>query len=71
MRIVVLHGSYGCDTGCCGHYFEVDGVEEGKFSFDHPYTDNHLEWAKDLVRSEFGEEHVADLDWDSCFVSDD
>lgn len=69
-RVVVYHAGYGCDTGCCGHVVEVDGVEE--FSFSHPYGGaDHLEFAKRLVREEFGEEHVADLDWSQCTVSED
>jgi hypothetical protein len=27
-------------------------------------------FAEGLVREEFGEEHVADLDWENCMVSD-
>jgi hypothetical protein len=71
MRIVVYHGGYGCDTGCCGHYFEVDGAVHGQFMFDHPYGEDFLEWAKELVREEFGAEHIADLVWDECLISDD
>lgn len=72
MRIVIYHGGYGCDTGCCGHYIKVDGEEKlGSFQFDHPYGGDKLAWAKQFVAEQFGEEHVADLDWDNCIVTDD
>lgn len=69
-KVVVYHGGYGCDTGCCGHIVEWDGGE--KFTFDHPYsTDDPLEYAKKLVADQYGPEHVKDLDWDHCYISDD
>lgn len=72
MAIIVYHSGYGCDTGCCGHRIEDEESGREDFFFDHPYsTDDHLEWAKKLVRDNWGEEHVADLDWDNCFVVDD
>ena len=78
MKIIVYHSSYGCDTGCCGHVVEADDGTRPKsgrdgFNFDHPYSRNTdwRKWAEDLVRQEFGEEHVKDLDWDHCTVSDD
>lgn len=73
MKIVVYHTSYGCDTGCCGHVVENDDEHamDRRFHFSHPYGDNHLAFARELVRDEYGEEHVADLDWDNCLISDD
>lgn len=80
-RVIVSHAGYGCDTGCCGHVIEVDGVQVGDFHFDHPYADYKLppeerdavyrKFAEELVRAELGEEHVADLDWDDCVIVDD
>lgn len=68
-HIVVYHSYYGCETGCCGHTVEIDDKEE--FFFDHPhYKDDFRKWAEELVRNQFGEEHVADLDWENCIVSD-
>lgn len=75
--VVVEHGMYGCDTGCCGHYIEIDGDEvPGSFHFDHPgYKDDFREWAtefaKEWVESKFGEDHAFDLDWENCRISDD
>lgn len=81
MKILVMHGGYGCDTGCCGHYFVVDGDEYFKqpqiknlknFDFSHPgWQEDHRKFAEDLVREQFGEEHVKDLDWENCLVTDD
>ena len=68
-RVIVYHGGYGCDTGCCGHTVDIDGKE--KFFFDHPWSEDFREWAENLVRESFGEEHVADLDWDECVIVDD
>lgn len=72
-KVVVLHGMYGCDTGCCGHWIKV-GSEERAFNFDHPRFDgpsDHLEFAKQLVRNTFGEDHVKDLDWENCHIVED
>jgi hypothetical protein len=69
-RVVVYHASYGCDTGCCGHIIERDD-EQVEFIIAHPYGEDKLAWAKELVESELGAEHVADLDWDSCSISED
>ena len=71
MRIVIYHSSYGCDTGCCGHILQVDGRSQGGFNFGHPYDEDYRAWAEDWVRQEFGEEHIADLDWDNCRVISD
>jgi hypothetical protein len=74
MKIIVYHSEYGCDTGCCGHTIEIQddrGDEvESKFLFDHPYERDYLQFAKDLVREAYGEDHVADLDWKNCVISD-
>jgi hypothetical protein len=65
-KIVVYHSGFGCATGCCGHTIKGDDNEE--FFFDHPWGEDYFEWAKELVRREWGAEHVADLDWDNCIV---
>lgn len=68
MKVVVYHGAYGCETGCLGHWVEL---EDGRsaFSFFGPDTDEDLrKYAENLVRSEFGEEHVKDLDWENCEI---
>lgn len=83
MRAIVYHSRYGCDTGCCGHVIELwDGKESAghRFRFDHPplcrpgearMAENLRDFAERLVREEFGEQHVGDLDWEECWVVDD
>lgn len=66
-KYVVLHRAYGCETGCCGHIIEVDDKQVGSFHFEHANGDLR-EYAEDLVRKEFGEEHVKDLDWENSQV---
>lgn len=77
MHIIVYHSYYGCDTGCCGHRIEVDGIDK-KFFFAHAYGKNDAtppteeelkEFARELVREEFGEEHVKDLDWENSSIN--
>lgn len=70
MKIIVCHADYGCDTGCCGHIIEVDGKRKEGFHFEHPGKD-HREFAEDLIRREFGDEHVKDLDWENCIITND
>lgn len=71
MKIIVLHKSYGCDSGCCGHVIEVDGQSVGRFEFGHPDNDcDALAWAKNMVAEQLGEDHVKDLCWEECVVSD-
>ena len=39
--ITVNHDTFGCESGCCGHFIRVyeDGKQvEGWFDFGHPYT---------------------------------
>ena len=77
MKYLVMHGSYGCDTGCCGHFIEDEKGETVKESwrFDHPYdatTDEaRHQWALEYLRDHFGDAHIADLDWENCIVSND
>lgn len=69
-RIVVLHRRYGCETGCCGHAVEVNGVEK-RFDFEHPYLETLREFAERFIKDQLGEEHIADLDWDHCQIMED
>ena len=90
MVVLVMHGGYGCDTGCCGHWIEIrddDGKKKfaqplrDAFTFDHPRgtfdrngrlvsREDAREFAERIVREQFGEAHVADLDWDNCQIVD-
>lgn len=66
----MYHSSYGCDTGCCGHYIDCEG-DSSSFHFAHPYGDDPRKFAEELIREELGAEHVKDLDWELCEVYDD
>ena len=69
LRVIVYHGSFGCDTGCCGHYVQMGGEEE--FKFDHPsYRGDRKDFVKKLVTDTFGAEHVTDIDWDNVIVEE-
>ena len=71
-RVVVYHGGYGCDTGCCGHYVVLDEEEiERSWKFSHPYGQDHLEFARQMIIDTFGEDHCHDLDWENCIISED
>jgi hypothetical protein len=70
MKVIVYHSYYGCDTGCCGHIVELVGDEREEFYFAHPWQQDAKDFARELVRRAFGEEHVADLDWDHCVIED-
>ena len=71
MKIRVYHRGYDCDTGCCGHVVEVDGNEVGGFNFMHPYGEDHKAFAEKMISDQLGPEHVKDLDWESCEISDE
>lgn len=68
--VAVYHSGYGCDTGCCGHIVAIG--DEERFDFDHPGLDeDSRKFAEQLIRDLWGEEHVADLDWELCRISYD
>ena len=73
--VIVYHGMYGCETGCCGHIVELQddagAVQSSRFAFAHPWDTDPIAFAKALVEEEFGAEHVRDLRWDLCAVSSD
>ena len=70
-KVTVYHAYYGCDSGCCGHVVETDdGTMRDEFRFAHPYSD-HFEFARSLIREVYGDEHVKDLDWENCYISED
>lgn len=76
IKIIVYHGGYGCDTGCCGHYVEVktDGKSGSSgFVFDHPdmEVESKRQFAERVISDQLGAEHIKDLDWDNCTVVDD
>lgn len=72
MKVIVYHGLYGCETGCCGHWVELENG--GRiFSFSHASNkdkEDLMQYAKDVILQEFGEEHIKDLDWENCQIKD-
>ncbi len=69
MRIVVLHGDFGCDTGCCGHAIEFDDGTHEDFTFEHPDRgESDEDFVRRLVIERWGEEHCADIDFESCII---
>jgi len=70
MKLRVYHGYYGCDTGCCGHWFELDGKEFEPFEFEHPDTREELvKLAKEVVRRHWPE-CFDKIDWNTLDVDD-
>lgn len=83
LRVIVFHSGYGCDTGCCGHVVQLGDKES--FAFDHPWGVHETRYwrgddgdefpeeirafVRELVTEEFGAEHVADIDWSECVVT--
>lgn len=63
MRIVVYHGYYGCDTGCCGHVIELDDQE--LWAFSHP---NEGETLREFVERNIPEKHRATIDWSAAII---
>jgi hypothetical protein len=44
-KVIVYHGSYDCDTGCCGHIIELgnDGDTPDEFwGFENPVKDDFV-----------------------------
>lgn len=81
MRIFLTHGDYGCESGCCGHWIEIEGERPKRlfssFSFSHPYlwrVDDKEEgvrkFIQDVVREELGEEYLDKIDYTQCVVED-
>lgn len=68
-KVIVYHEYYDCDTGCCGHIVQLDD-RVGDFEFKHPYGQDPLEFARKMVALVYGPEHVADLDWERCVISE-
>lgn len=55
-------------------YDSISDDSVHNFEFAHPYGSDEagrLAFAQDMVRSKYGEEHVKDLDWEHCIVTDD
>lgn len=69
-KVIVYHGGYGCDTGCCGHWVKL--ADEDWFQFAHPRGDEDArQFAERLIVETHGAEHVADLDWEHSMIVED
>ena len=72
-QIRVYHAKYdACDSGCCGHVIEVEGIEDD-FTFDHPPTGdtNYKGWALEMAKKHIALHHPEcydDIDWNSLDV---
>lgn len=86
MKYVVYHADYGCETGCCGHAIKItqdDGAfVDSDFTFEHPYDlygvrDEEKRrqimraFAEKLLKEQFDDKHLADLDWENSLILDD
>ena len=68
VKVIVFHGSYGCDTGCCAHIVQLGGLQTSEL-LSHPEDgEDPREFAEALVSRHFGEEHVKDLDWEKSEI---
>ena len=67
-----VHDGYGCDTGCCGHRLylcDKDGNElDSDFEFDHPYNEDHTQFAIDLCKNRWP---YIEVRIDLCEIIDD
>lgn len=84
MKIVVYHTGYGCETGCCGHAIAIDPTdtqidlgtyEAARNTFDFRHADDSTpeelrRFAENVLRRHVGAEHIKDLDWEHCVISD-
>ena len=61
VKVRVLHGHYGCESGCCGNIVEVDGKEVGEFDFHHKAET--LDGLRELVLDAVPEECHGAIDW--------
>lgn len=76
MKIRVYHGYYGCDTGCCGHWVEVEGDSGGiydQFEFGHPGgIEDKKAYARELIEPILKRHYpqcIDTIDWDTIDIS--
>lgn len=73
IKIWVEHGSYGCETGCCGHRVVASsGKFYPMFDFSHPYGDDKKKFVEDMVADFVKKYDIKEyeIDWLACDVSD-
>lgn len=68
----VVHDSYGCETGCCGHWYilaDRNGHEVSRhFEFSHPYGADEA-FTKDI--EDWAKSEGVHVHWYECVISDD
>ena len=71
----VVHDSYGCESGCCGH--KIYGYDEdekkiwtSEFHFLHPYGDDTNVFINEMVHDEFPN-GIPIINFDDCCILDD
>jgi hypothetical protein len=55
-KVVVEHGWYGCETGCCGYWIKAtyeDGSTRKVFEFAHPDAEPPMDFARELAKKLF------------------
>lgn len=73
IEVIIVHSSYGCETGCCGHNIVAQDKNEdacsNEFSFIHPdFNEDYKIWATSLADNSFP---TIPLNWEKCEISGD
>ncbi len=71
MKLLIMHSSYGCDSGCCGHRVETEDGDPRKFSFEFTHANGQSDGDKRALAIEMvGEENLADVDFERSEIYD-
>lgn len=69
MKLRILHSSYGCDSGCCGHRVETEKGDPRHFHFEFDHAeDDTPEDRQALAVKLVGEENLADVDFENSKI---
>jgi len=67
----IVHDSYGCESGCCGHVLYLcdkdNNILESKFEFSHPYGEDYNTYAESMCKGKWSVPVRLDL----CEINDD
>ena len=71
MKLRIVHDTYGCDSGCCGHRVETQTGDQRYFKFEFNHADGSSEddvrsFAEKLV----GTENLDDVDFEASTIYD-
>lgn len=69
-KLVILHTTYGCDSGCCGHMVEVRGYYDSrKFGFEFAHAASESPEDKRTFAVEMvGVENIDDVDFEASNI---